>query len=439
MQSNMGSAEQVEQRPHGAETGEIRILPPTTLKDLGIKGSDDIYSLASEPFTLRTWHDRTGRRTIYEGFFDHPFLGLHLLQLGQEEFVYLNDTLCDFGMPERAAAGTDEDQRLHNIHLKDPRIGYHYREFVEENLDAWVNSLENKEGDSLFFAFLHLMFINEAALAPQFFSRRMRRLSGKNYTHEVIRTGLQYEGGEPFCRFLKTQPEFTGQEGGSIDGMKTDELHKRLYAIPHDRRVVIAKEFLKQVPREEWNGFVFTHLIESNHILIDPKQQRVWQKGNSRIEISFPHESRVTLSDGKGNALQVDTFGDGAEPLSWKVFRYEFSAFYQSQGLYPLIAWEKTEEGKRRFLSQHEVFTLPLQRGDVFLGRVLAAYFSREIVGQWPTKMSLRGGHYKNYIMAAQLPVWVSLDNHAQQLLSDNNPFFRTIEEYVLKATSRHA
>lgn len=435
----------VERQSLGRETvriaeGNVRILGKTTFKEMEIESPKDNLNLASDKITLAV----LGNARL--AFSHHPFSGEHTVQL--------LDSIAPFGSGGRAGILEDlrmpvmarrairlgsknsENAYLHRRHLQDPEVGPLYQSFIDQHLDAWIKNLKNNASWDVFYKLQRVRFVtNIQNYISCLFAEWKEILSEGEEASKVFyhtMTALDdYKDGKRFVSFLGTKVNLPNRES--------------FHLLPLEQRRELINTFLEQLTEEEKKEFGIAHVINREELmLVDVNSKQVWHGKYSvgSAKLDFVDEECIEIKDDEGTVVGVVPNKDvGRGSFDWKAINYTFSPKYLSTALYPTIAWEKNENGERRFLSQSEVKPYLRQlgfpeakRGDVNLGEIEALYFSKDVTKDWEKRMPLKplrenDGNFKQRMMGAQMPVWVRVAHHSAQLLSDDNPFFRKLEE----------
>lgn len=452
-----------------AEQSERPIIQQTTLQDCGIGTSKDAHlNLAGEPVTLGTL-PRKSSGQVHVALLHHPFAGAHLARL-LEGIIYdttnpsaaIHGALGDWQMPDDArrklpelkalhAAGIvkDEDIRLYNLHRRDPDIGKAFVEFDKHHRPQWQKALTNDAANGLFATVeggAGFMVINsdEFVSANREEFEQLPGLWGRAF---------EYGDGVPMLRFLQSLPEVKekvaallarrAQRDLTDPGLYRPLFYESPFKEMNEGYVGIGKMFAPHMPEEDRKRMYLAFgAVKKHAFLIDTDHATIWMpwfakdRGlSASLEDSVSGE-RVKISDNNGNSCIVQVSPDGSRE-DWHITEYNFSGGYLSQAIYPLLVWEE-REGQRRFLSQKEIQAvakkqnIPVpQAADVILGRVIAAYFSPEVTKGWRKHMPLKDGRYEQTMMAAQTPVWVSMPEHSEGLLAEENAIFPALEKKV--------
>lgn len=440
-------------------------LHQTTFHKLGIV--DERKASEGTPTYNRIFGIRivpSPQETIFIALLDQPFAHNQLANLAnnvapfktaQSETTKYNME-ADLRMPVAVAEGTSRDPSLHYDHLSDPVIGATYQDFTTHHNENWLRAL-NKEFDYIEFLIENVHFIDSDRLTARVFKERLQHLSileGSRYPQtdsgasELAHFGralLLQSSPEKFIGFLSSHVEAEDIPAGR-------ELDDLYFLLPRARKIALLREYLEQLNESDQREFALNYVVDDHNILVD------LAKGEVRIEqvqgylddvgVTILSDSTIRITD-KFGPLEVEVVittdaytGDNGEN-AWEIKRVQSNIVPEQNPLYPLIAWQRNTDGTRRFLSQEETMAmLPKelpnsQKGDVFLGRVLAAYFTPEITKNWPTRMFLAHRMGVNpegqKMMAAQVAAWTSIDAHAQQLLSNVTSPIRLLETFLEK------
>lgn len=445
------------------EREDVLILGETSFKEMGIELPIDRLNLAGDRLTLAVVGN------IRFAFDHHPFSGEHFAQflesIAPSKGRGRSGILADLRMPldakrelEEQGLETSFNIRLHSRHLEDSQVGPLYKKFVDQNLDSWYTALNNDASLGVFEDLKRVTFIKSLQdFAPYVFQeweeslkKSVSLFAVQNSAFLLSLTALKfYQEGKPFKEFLFK--EFF-KDKVSLP-LKGDSYDRTYYYMQPERQKKLLYNFLEQLYNKEREEFVAIHL--TNHegrVLVDLNSKQVWQgRHSSFATIDLVDDRRIEIKDDDGTAFEVMPSSDivGGR-FGWKVSRYKFSPRYLSTALYPVIAWEKDENGERRFLSQDEanpyLRSLGLtktKRGDVTLGEVMVTYFSPDTVGHWKREIPLKPpeefkdspqGDFEQPMMGGQMPVWVALGDHSLQLFSEKNGVISKLEARMASA-----
>ena len=348
---------------------KIRVLE-TTLAELGVDTSFDNLNLGEDKFTLGV--KRVGEDTVFVGRLDHPFAGGHFAQYLNSIAPFgdqnIRGIIDDLELPKLAERDyqrgkdrtTSDSIRLHERHLGDPKVKGSYEQFAKDHVDSWLNALKFSRGLQVFDRLQRIRFID------------------------------------------------------GWDSMGEELIYR--YFISFNRQIFVDLE---------------AHKIISN------ESNRHDGVGKGKVKFTG-NGKNVLITDKNGTEVEITPTGRNDQRFTWKVLRYQFPQDYEEFSLYPAFAWRKDENGGRIFLIQEEA--MPLLRelgvkegeqGDVKLGEIGVGYFSRDIIGKWPAKMPLKpldgvdreGDYFEQPMRGAQMPAWVAVEAHKDELLrSETSP-----------------
>jgi len=430
----------------------VRIIGETTFTGLGIESPLDNLNLASDKLTLAVGMGRRPSSTVNLVFDHHPFAGEHFAQLlgiapsGSGGRLGI---LADLNMPVNAKSQLEEgvekseNIRLHIRHLNDPRIGPSYKRFVDQNLESWRKALENDASWEIFEELQRVTFIESLQdFTTQVLQKWKEMPWGNDYSLPVTAFSY-YQKGKRFTSFLKDKIKIHLSKYGR-------EEEWAYHRLASEQKAMILHEFIEQLSPEEIEAFALAYIVDGNRrVLVDLNSREVSRSMDAATstKVDFVEQECVRIRDDKGTIVEAIPYRDiGLGRFDWKARHYEFSPQYLSTSLYPTIAWERNENGSRRFLTQREARPYLRQlgipeanKGDVKIGEIMAAYFSSNVTGNWKKKMPLKPMGRERYgfeqsMMGAQLPLWVAVEHHGAELLSDNNPFSGKIEDRINSA-----
>jgi len=444
-----------EQDRYSPQENAAITVAPTTLGRLGVLDERQEVRGLLDANLLCARSQQQGS-AAYIAFLDKSFRGNGLAELLDGVAPFGSGgrfgAEADFKMPQRALAqaGSDYEMSLHHDHKTDPVIGRAYQEFVLNHNERWLKALDIDP-----FEFIHdsVGFIDSDEVSARTFAERVEELKVLSQQRldpeETVnapalahygRALLMEEGRHKFGDYLYQRLE-PGEEAPADWGKWSD-----YFKLSPQRQVSLLREYLSQLGKADQQEFAINYLLEDHNILIDPRKGKVWFTQGLTwvrgIAITVVDKTTVLIrkkvKDREEEAtVTLETGESSKEEMEWEIKEVQRSNILEE--MYGALAWERDSEGKRRFLSQEELLAMipqdfeKLSQADVALGRVLAAYLSPNVTSRWPKLMQLphRSTTAKQRMMGAQVPVWVSLDEHSSQLLSDENPLFGHIEEYI--------
>ena len=426
----------------------VRVLE-TTFAELGVDTSSDNLGLASDRFTLGVKKD--GKDTVFVGLLKHPLAGGHFAQLLNSVSPFPDQNawgiIDDINLPilaERAYQKgldrfTSEPIRLHERHLEDPRVGPHYIRFAEDHVDAWLKALKSNTGLRVFETLQRIRFIDST---------------------EDIRKELFSEDGSSrqSLKVLIDVVAFARYRDGGISRALSQYDHGRFMDLWENKNLrgkELAQAFLDTLTtKAEQEKFAIAYFKSRGQIIADLESHRIIKDkliGRSgKVKVKFDGNGRnVMVSNNTGTKVVISPTEHNSARFNWKVIDYQFSKGYIRRSLYPAIAWKKDENGKRTFLTQKEAMLYvrefgleEREQGDVKLGEIGVGYFSRDIIGKWPAKMTLkpldgahsRGDYFEQPMRGAQMPAWVGIERHKDELLRSETSLLAIIESNLALA-----
>lgn len=420
------------------------VLKETTLAELGVDTSFDNLNLAPDRFTLGV--KKVGEETVYVGLLNHGLAGGHFAQFLNNVSPFadqdLRGIIDDINLPilaehdyrEGKDKTTSEFIRLHERHRDDPRVGPTYIRFAEDHADSWLMALEFGNGWEVFDIAQRTKFINsredKEEVRRQLFSEDgniLEDINDPDARSRLMLTIKRYDivGFKEFCK---------------DKGLKEDDYYS-------------FKPFLEtlseKTDQEKFAFVYFTSLYRQIFVFLD--SHRVISDENDptnriRQDMKFADNSRdVVISDGKGTKAVLTPTGQSSDRFSWKAIEYQFPEGYEESSRYPVIAWKKDGNGTRTFLTQQEAMPLVKEfglekgeQGDTKLGEITVASFARHIIKDWEPKMTLkplegdkrrfRRDDFEQPMRGAQMPAWVGIERHKEQLLKSETSVLAVLE-----------
>ena len=420
---------------------KTRVLE-TTLAELGVDTASDNLGLASDKFTLGV--KKVGEETVFVGLLHHPLAGGHFAQVlnsvspfpGQDITGIINDVDLPIRAERDYQEGKDRNTSmsisLHERHLNDSRVGPPYTRFKDDHVDKWLKALKTNSGLRVFESLQRIRFINSIEdLRRELFSEDGN--SRKSLKDSGVAGLIDYFRFIPLYYFKRFR-EFwnnTNLRGEERVGAFLDQLTTKT------KQEITIRYFnaLGQMIAD-----LETHRIKRDNV-----------RGQSgKVKVKFDSNGRdVAVSNNTGTKVVISPTGHNSERPSWRAIEYQFPESYIKSCLYPVIVWRKGENGKREFLTQKEAMPyvaelgLPeTEKGDVKLGEIAVAYFARDIIRDWPAKMTLkrpeefklRGVRYlddefEQPMRGAQMPAWVGVERHKDELLKSETSILARSEQ----------
>ena len=424
----------------------------TTLAKLGVDTSFDKHSLAQDNFTLGV--KKVGEGTVFVGRLNHPFASMHFAQLLNNVSPFgdqnIGGIIADVELPIRArrdyANGKNTETsnfiRLHERHLNDPRVGPPYIRFEDDHVLPWLRALGFSNGWQVFERLQRIRFIN---------------------SKEEVTSALSLEWQEILANIKERQNERRIFEIGNR-AFRAPYQRRKFLGLSLEERVERIDSFLNKLDIQKKQKFAVALSLERRQILVDLGTHRIRSNTSNlydRIgkgEVKFANNGRdVVISDKIETRVRdkiktkvvITPTGYNSEGFSWKVIKYQFPEGYEKSSLYPTIVWKRDANGNRSFLTQQEAIPyvaelgLPEgERGDVKLGEIGVAYFSRDIIKNWPDRMTLkplegfkgREDDFEQPMRGAQMPAWVAIERHKAELLRSETSPLAIIEKNLALA-----
>ena len=419
MKENIATGRRIEQEP--------LTFRQTNLRELGVEVEPQKLHIVSDKLQVAAIRTNEEKQTFI-AFADSPFAGDRLaifltrtLDMNRRwynphSYELLKENIRDdWRMPDlarrpiRIGRLAKSAHRLHTIHTADPYIRDSYNEFDENHRKDWLAAIKTKEKGSIFPTLNNLRVVD-----PEIFVLSLFNKWAKGTDH--VETERQY-----YANTIYMFIEMAKQQKNQII------------------------EFLRSLPADQYQRVLsqYDKFIANNQVFADINSKKLWvltrgwHDQTKNLEFSFRDENNSILQNAKkDSSVVIKTKGilESGE-FEWEMSEYIPSSSVRKQGLYPVTAWQLGPEG-RKFLSQEEI--KPLVRSlsptngkkDAMLGRVWLRFFSPEVMQSLPKQMSLKEGNYPQTMMAAQLPVLVSIPDEANALLNSNS-LVRKIEEFA--------
>lgn len=418
----------------------IHVLELKNLAELGIDTSFDSLNLAADKLTLGV--KKVGEDTVFIGRLNHPFAGMHLAQFFNSVSPFgdqkIGGIIADVELPIRARRDYADDKNtetsgfiwLHERHLNDPRVGPPYIRFEDDHVLPWLRALNFSNGWQVFDRLQRIRFIN---------------------SKEELTFALSLEWQEILTNIKEGQNAYRIYEIGDT-AFRTPDQWREFRDLSLEEQAERIDSFLNKLDVQKKQEFAVALFLKRRQILVDLGTHRIRSnRDNSwdRIgkgEVKFADNGRdVVISDDKGTKVVITPTGQNSDRFSWRVIEYQFPDNYDKSGLCPVIAWKKDENGKREFLTQKEVMPFVREfgleeggQGDVKLGEIAVAYFARDIIKDWPAKMTLKplSGVKRSYreddfeqpMRGGQMPAWVGVEQHKAELLKSETSLLALLE-----------
>lgn len=199
----------------------------------------------------------------------------------------------------------------------------------------------------------------------------------------------------------------------------------------------------------------------ANRLVIDLAGRQTWIempyvyaeiiKGNEVLQYPVPKvhfvDGTVVLSDENGTYARLG-LGEGDDPsrlVPWSIEDFHLPDANYTNGLYPAVAWRVSRDGERTFLSHDETIQAVREAGipvkgtpDSYLGKIMIRYFGASgefeespSERKWLKRMGLPGSDQKREIGMRELPVFIQLPQHQQDLLGSE--FLMAAEATLLR------
>lgn len=430
----------------------------STLDDLRIRNDRDKFNLAKDKLSLaKVDHPESGE-TFYLGLVHHPLSGTHFSQVLNTVAPYRSNVqaiIFDFNQAKlahrKALEGDKSGSYLDRVHREDPDVRAAYIEFFDNHLSRWKRALRNRQFDPLFDTLESLRFTYSIdVLIDQFAAqRRLEVAEGLAGQSEPGAFNLMsiVLGTKPkdFVDYLRTKPDFSRglREPMDLDDEGVLDRFNRL-GNWDNRLYNFIYGYVQELSEEELRQLALKHIVDSRHtVLVDLGRKQAMIPSSRPTELSFIDRERVWVRD-SGCGVLLRSSMDERGNFDWRVLDYEL---VEATGYYvlPLWAWGKNNQGERRFLTQPEALKALTRAGlgryhylaDVMVGRVVSTAFMLQLTFDWEGRISLTTSKdkktRKNNISGAQVGSWVSMSDHANQLLKFH--YYRELEEVADKAT----
>lgn len=443
------TSETPEKRPRKLEP-KTYYAEPKTFADLGIDIGADKLNLVNDLGTsFRIVNQQTGDQKFFR-IHHHPFSGEHLSEFMTQatpfkRYAFKAGIDGDLRMPIDAKRGREigkvetngelDYMRLDRLHRNDSEIGASYTKLVDTGVPArFLKALFHSASDSVYEEMRRVAFIRgkNNYIQHLFLQCESALQQGDNARMEEIFEAaflFPYRDRALFTRYLNEK------KGPSND------IRRVYWSLGNDEQASLLKEFLSTLNSDQRSAYASSF---GDRLLIDLDTKKIVNgySPNGFTNLRFVEDEVIEISNRRGTVVKAypgrETFFG---QLDWKTESYEFSPSYLASAIYPIIAWDKSEDGQRRFLDQQEVKEVLHSQfryskwGDAKLGTILAAYCSPEVTKRWPPLMTLEGGKRRQRMMGGQMLLWPSLDTdrhpHATQLLNDEESIIPSLERYI--------
>ena len=450
---------------------KFRVLK-TTLAELGVNTSFDSLNLAGDKLVLGV--TKVGEDTVFVGLLKRPVAGGHFAQCLNSVSPFpdqdVDGIIDDLDLPIRAKTDSQqgfdtsnsESIHRHERHLNDPRVGPPYRRFIEYHVDKWLKALRNNHSGNLFWVLGRVQFVNDLknltdshfSIADELLfaydqesykSLRLRDVNGiDDIAYSLLTRGSQWGCGD----FKSLFYDMIGLE--KIED--SNRLLKEYLKLTVGQGIELIRTFFERNPDGK-QEFVLHYFFPSKQVLVDLENDRLrGEVLDLSLQAKLIDKETLEINDKEGTRFLIVPNKDNVIPWGFgpKVKEYEFSDQYLSSKsnppLYPIIAWKKAENGKREFLKQEEAMSYVAQlslpegeQGDTKLGEIVVAYFARDITKGWERKMTLkplkgvksfRYDDFEQLMKDGQMPAWVAVEQHKEQLLRSETSVLAVLEQY---------
>jgi hypothetical protein len=426
----------------------------TTLRDLYIRDARDSLNLSRQPFLLSSTVNPNTQETIYLGLLPHLLAGTHftdVLNLVTPNKSNVDAIVGDFNEAKRShrkvVGQAENGTYLDTIHRGSDRIGPTFIDFYHNHMNRWKRALVNTEYDDLFNTRHNLIFTyNNPAFLDQLIDQWRFFYSGDSNAKFMwdsdISSNLEGYREPHFLAFLRSHSDFQKGYRGNVQEFDDPRTQRRFDHI-HSRRDLDRRnfyyEFSELLSQEELRKLMAYKLTERvfgvNSTLVDLHNQEIVAGSEASVDFTFESHSLIRLRADSSEILVRATL-ETKSGFKNEILEYDL-AKPKGHVIYPLVAWGN-KEGQRRFLSQAEALPYLTQVGlggyhyqaDVVAGRLLMALYWPSVTRRWPTEIALQKPDgtptKKQEIGGAQAGVWLSLPEHASQILAV--PSFQTME-----------
>lgn len=441
------------ERPRKKPKQEIHWTEPKKLGALGINIGVDKLNLANDFETAFRLVDPQTRNQQFFRVHHHPFSGEHLSEFMTQTSPFKRygskaGVKGDLRMPIDAKKGREtgrveadnpfDEMKLDRLHRNDPEIGSSYAEFVDKGVpNRFLKALFHSASDSVFDELRRVAFVRgKESYVDNLFRQCERALQQRDFEQidDILSAAYFYPYGE--TGLFRT---YFGERQGL-----TQDVYTAFYNLKVDDRIELLTGFLQSLTSDQRLTYA---LMFYDRTLIDLDAGEIIRGGSTGAftKLLFTDGGTIEISNKSGT---IGKAGPGAEnyfgQIDWRASSYEFSPSYQASAIYPVLAWEKTAEGQRRFLDQREVTQVLHSKfryskwGDAKLGVILAAYCSPDVTKNWPALMRLEGGGRNQRMMGAQMLLWPTLDTekhpHATELLNSEDSIIPKLEKLMEEA-----
>lgn len=429
----------------------------STLDDLRIRNYRDKFNLAKDKLSLaKVDHPESGE-TFYLGLVHHPLSGTHFSQVLNTVAPYRSNVpaiIADFKEAKlahrKALQGDRSGSYLDRVHREDPDVGTAYIEFFDNHLNRWKRALRNRQFNPLFDTLECIRFTYSTdGLVDQFAAQwRLESAEGlaghretKTYDLASVLLGTK---SKDFANYLRGKPDFFKGVRKPIDLNDERVLGRFKRLRNRNESYNFVYGYVQQLSEEELRQLALKHIVDSMHtMLVDLGREEAVSPDGRPTEFSFVDRETVWVRD-SGEGVLLRSRMDERGNFDWRVLDYELT---EAAGHYvlPLWAWGKNSQRERRFLTQPEAIKALTRAGlgkyhylaDVMAGRVVGTSFMLHLTSEWEGRIPLttRKGEKtrKNTISGTQVGSWVSMSDHANQLLKFH--YYRELEEVADRAS----
>lgn len=364
---------------------------------------------------------------------------------------------------ETTVHSDDFEQRLHRLHRHIGRqgIGIAFIAFYEEMYSSWANAFQDGQTDSVYFPLNHAQIYGDFRAYTQWQVEQWKRQMPVQpvwWGAEAIRKLLEMIA--PTDRLAEITAGYHNTRRSADEGYVKlgHALIRYLEELPGEAADDLVGNALARLPYASKGSA--NHTL-ARRLIIDLAGKRHWIemphvydiKLGSTDELQFPEPSvefsgeTVTIFDENGVSveLECEEDDDPSRPMKWSICKYTLPTSNYRQGQYPAVAWKRDTNGQRTFLNQADTVEIvrsagiPIQGSpDSYLGKLLVRHFRQEqeykesaLTKTWQTEMSLLGRNgAKRRITIRELPVWIQLPQHQQDLV--NSHFIRAAETLLV-------
>ena len=346
-----------------------------------------------------------------------------------------------------------EEARLH-YQIGGYGIGASVRAFERDVRTGWQEALDDPLTDSVYSPLLRAQVFTDLSEAARWQIGEWKARIPKEPTwrgaaavHEV----LTHVAPTKELEAIKAKYSWRSSEEAYLRFGR--ELCGYLDRLPQEESENIIGKAYSQLADVRQYG---AHHTQANQMVLSMSDKKSWMEiplavgdlSDATDEPLFPEPTiefvggSVQISDDKDTSVKLNIREEGnlTAPVEWSISAYTLPPAYYANGRFAVVAWQTDRRGEREFCNQEDTVRAVQEAGlpieghpDSYLGKLLVKYFEQEgeyqssVPGQkWLTSMGLPGSDQQRKITVRELPVWIQLAQHQQDLLASE--FVRAAE-----------